>query len=58
MDNKAYDEDGLSQSEAVFATVCAVLAGAIGFAVMGYPACLATAVIGALCGVLLAEPSA
>ena len=56
MDNKAYDDEGLSHNAAVFAIVCAVLGGAIGFAIMGYPACLATAVIGALFGVLLAEP--
>jgi hypothetical protein len=55
---RIYDGEGLSHGAIVFAIVCAVLGGGVGFAIMGYPACIASAVIGALFGVLASEPSA
>ena len=52
---KIYDDGGLSTSAVVLVVIGAVVGASVGFIAVGFPGALASAVLGAFCGVILTD---
>jgi hypothetical protein len=52
---KIFEEGALSTGAVALVVVGAVIGGAIGLVVIGFPGAIASAVLGAFCGVVLTD---
>jgi hypothetical protein len=52
---KTYDENGLSTAAVALVTAGAVIGGSIGLVAIGFPGAIASAILGAFCGVVLTD---